>query len=292
MQTVYLNGGIERFGRKWSTDCTNIRDIFKLIDCQTPGFRNYLLDAAENNVGFEIQRGSDVLDTPEELLLSLREEDIIITEVPAGSKSGAGKIIAAIAIVAFTLSTGGFGAGASGWAATSTATGTALTLKGTIALSVAMSLANAGVAQLLAPGPETEPPSENAGYLFGGPENVAPQGLPVPVLYGELLVGGSPVSVAYRHNSPFQNQTVIEENFNPYVISETEEANQGNNASTTQPAPVDGNIVATSDANGVAIKSAPTSHPDPEWLDNKREQEASQYDSIDDFISEQIEATF
>ena len=40
MQTVYLNGDIAKFGQKWETDCTNIRDIFKLIECQTPGFRN------------------------------------------------------------------------------------------------------------------------------------------------------------------------------------------------------------------------------------------------------------
>ena len=56
MQTVYLNGGISQFGTKWSTNCTNIRDIFKLIDCQTPGFRQYLVNAAENDVDFEIKR--------------------------------------------------------------------------------------------------------------------------------------------------------------------------------------------------------------------------------------------
>ena len=59
MQTVYLNGGIAQFGPQWEASCANIRDIFKLIECQTPGFREYLLEAAENNVGFEIQRGSE-----------------------------------------------------------------------------------------------------------------------------------------------------------------------------------------------------------------------------------------
>ena len=102
MQTVYLNGGLSQFGEKWTTECKDIASIFKLIECQTPGFRKYLTDAVEADVGFEIQRGSEFLENPEELLLSLNEEDIIITEVPSGSKSGGAKILAAIAIVALT----------------------------------------------------------------------------------------------------------------------------------------------------------------------------------------------
>ena len=98
MQTVYLNGGLSQFGEKWTTECKDIASIFKLIECQTPGFRKYLTDAVEADVGFEIQRGSEFLENPEELLLSLNEEDIIITEVPSGSKSGGAKILAAIAI--------------------------------------------------------------------------------------------------------------------------------------------------------------------------------------------------
>ena len=35
----------------------NIRDIFKLIECQTPGFREHLIEAAHNDVGYEIRRG-------------------------------------------------------------------------------------------------------------------------------------------------------------------------------------------------------------------------------------------
>ena len=50
MQTVYLNGGISKFGEKWETACRTIPDIFKLIDCQTPGFRQYLIEAADAGV--------------------------------------------------------------------------------------------------------------------------------------------------------------------------------------------------------------------------------------------------
>ena len=103
MQTVYLNGGLSQFGEKWTTECKDIASIFKLIECQTPGFRKYLSDAVEADVGFEIQRGSEFLENPEELLLSLNDEDIIITEVPSGSKSGGAKMLAAIAVVALLV---------------------------------------------------------------------------------------------------------------------------------------------------------------------------------------------
>ena len=99
MQRVKLVGEIAKFGSSWEADCTNIRDIFRLIACQAPGFRQHLIAAADAGIGYEIKRGKDYLDNEGELLLSLNSEDVIITEVPAGAKGGVGKIIAAIAIV-------------------------------------------------------------------------------------------------------------------------------------------------------------------------------------------------
>ena len=93
MQKVKLIGNISKFGGSWETDCVNIRDIFKLIECQTPGFRQHLVAAAEAGVGYEIRRGEEFLESEEELFLSLNDEDIIITEVPAGAKSAAAKIL-------------------------------------------------------------------------------------------------------------------------------------------------------------------------------------------------------
>ena len=196
MQQVRLVGNIAKFGEVWETNCTNIRDIFKLIECQTTGFRQYLLDAAHADVGFAIQRGDEFLENPEELLLSIGSEDIIITEVPAGSKSGFAKILAAIAIVALTVvSAGGFaglgtllsGGGLGAFAAQG-------------ALLMAANLALTGISQLMAPGPETDK-KENEGYLFNGPVNNIAQGIPVPVIYGELKVGGAPISVSFIPDS-------------------------------------------------------------------------------------------
>lgn len=210
MQTVYLNGGIEKFGSKWEANCSNIRDVFRLIECQTPGFREYLVNAAENNVSFEIQRGSEFLGSPEELLLSLNEEDIIITEVPSGSKSGAAKLLAALAIASLFFIPGTQGllmnkVGYSttvnaGTAGASTVSGSAyvgLSTPGLIAASIATNLAITGISQMMMPGPEVDQGTDEA-YLFDGPTNSITQGLPVPVAYGELIVGGAPISQYYR----------------------------------------------------------------------------------------------
>ena len=216
MQRVYLNGGIAQFGAVWEANCKNIRDIFKLIDCQSVGFREYLIEAAESGVGFEIQRGSEILSEETELFLSLNEEDIIITEVPTGSKSAGAKILAALAIAALffipgtqallmnqvsystTVSAGTAGATA--------ATGTAfvgLNTAGLIAASVAVNLAITGISQLMMPGPEVDRGTDES-YLFDGPTNSIEQGLPVPVAYGELIVGGAPISQYYSGISPWE----------------------------------------------------------------------------------------
>jgi len=199
MQSVYLVGGIEKFGPHWEAECSNIRDIFRLIDCQTPGFRKYLVDAAEAGVGFEIQRGEEFLEEPEEMLLSLNNEDIIITEVPAGSKSAGSKILAAIAIITVAIML----PGSLTAALTGTSTQSALVASATVGLTmVAVNLAIAGITQLLAPGPQTDEGTDPS-YLFNGPQNTIAQGLPVPVAYGELIVGGMPISVSYTGGAEY-----------------------------------------------------------------------------------------
>lgn len=198
MQKVRLVGEISKFGSIWETECSSIRDIFKLIDCQTPGFRQHLVKATDAGIDFSIQRGEDFLEYPEEMLLSLGKEDIIITEVPTGAKSGQKKILAGAAIIALFFIGGGpsvlageatkfLGMEMGKWASVA-AYGT---------LTVGTNLALAGVTQLLAPGPETDD-QQAEGYLFNGPVNTIAQGLPVPVCYGELLIGGAPMSVSFK----------------------------------------------------------------------------------------------
>lgn len=278
MQTVYLNGGISQFGERWEADCTNIRDIFKLIECQTPGFRQYLVNAAEAGVDFEIQRGEELLSEPEELLLDLRDEDIIITEVVAGSKTGAGKILAAIAIVALMFIPGPHqaflfqSAGQLGMAGNFSVVGLG-TLSGTglLALSVAANLALAGITQLLSPGPEVDGPGENRdGYLFNGPVSRAPEGIVVPVVYGEVIIGGQPVSSSFKISSPFADTSRED----PYQDPDDNSTQNDTGGGADSPAGGGGGEVPASDSQGVPEEDEPTNYPDERDVERDKQDSA------------------
>jgi len=207
MQKVYLNGDIAKFGSVWETSCKTIPDIFKLIDCQTPGFRKYLIDAAESGVSYEIRRGKEFVDE-ETLFLSLGKEDIIITEVPAGAKSGGAKLIIG-ALILTALFFPFSGAGMANIFQQMVQAGGVLKGAAFVGAAVGVNLALSGLTQMLAPGPEVDSPETNESYLFDGPVNTAKQGLPVPVAYGELIVGGAPISINYSTTpfgrNPFSN---------------------------------------------------------------------------------------
>ena len=190
MQTVYLKGDISKFGEVWKTNCSNLVEILKLIGCQSKGFDAYLINMAEQNRGLEIVKASEIVDCIEDFIFPLNDEDIIITEVPAGAGDNPLKtlVIGVALMVAPTIGS-----------AQKTFMKALESLEG-IRKFIAMagfSLALNGAAQLLAPGPETEITANNEeeekAKLFNGPENVARQGIPIPLLYGELAIGGSTI---------------------------------------------------------------------------------------------------
>ncbi len=195
MQRVILLGEMgQLFGETWEMNVDYMKDIFKLIQCQRPGFKEYLLKCHENGTDFTMKRGKEFVGE-EELLLSVGSEDIIITPIPAGAKSGIGKILLAIAIVVVT-----WGIGAAIAAPTMTITNAmgyigfstaiqAAGIYGTIGMTLATTLALQGLSQMLMPGPEVDKETPD-NYLFNGSSEHIKEGLPVPLCYGEMMVGG------------------------------------------------------------------------------------------------------
>ena len=53
-----------------------------------------------------------------------------------------------------------------------------------------------GVSMMLAPSITEDDTNEEQSYLFDGPVNTAKQGVPVPILYGRMIVGGATVSAS------------------------------------------------------------------------------------------------
>jgi predicted phage tail protein len=66
-----------------------------------------------------------------------------------------------------------------------------------MAAQMGASLLYGGIAQLLAPTPET-PAEEQENYSFSGVVNTTKQGVAVPVCYGQLMVGGAVISAGMK----------------------------------------------------------------------------------------------
>jgi predicted phage tail protein len=116
-----------------------------------------------------------------------------ISFVPVVAGAGAvGRIIAGIALIALAIvfAPGGALAGA------------AFTLGSqavTIIAGIGISLALGGVAQLLTPTPKVPQGADNQddprkSYSFSGIQNTSRQGVPVPIVYGETIVGSVVIS--------------------------------------------------------------------------------------------------
>jgi predicted phage tail protein len=117
----------------------------------------------------------------EELHDPAGQQEIKIVPVMAGA-GATGRIIAGIALVAIGLFVPGIGA-----------------LGVQILVGVGASLVLGGVAQLLTPTPRipTGPDTQNdprKSYSFSGIQNTSRQGVPVPIIYGETIVGSVTIS--------------------------------------------------------------------------------------------------
>ena len=173
---VYLQGEIaERYGSEFEFYVDSFSDTFRLLQANFPDFKKFLVECEEKNIGFTLQRGEEFINDEDDLLVPLKDEDLIIAAVPVGSKSGMGKIFAALAIAVLFVIPGA---------------PIALSAKATtFAATLATNLALQGIAQIMAPDPSVDQ-DEPQSYMFNGTQQNIVEGDPVPLLYGELRVPG------------------------------------------------------------------------------------------------------
>ncbi len=130
------------------------------------------------------------------------QQEIKLVPVLVGAGGGAGRILAGIGLIALSFLLPGAGAFGTfsvfGQAATA---GGILTGIGTAASLVGASLILGGVSQLLTPTPKINQPGTpqdnndpRKSYSFSGIQNTSRQGTPVPIVYGETLVGSVTIS--------------------------------------------------------------------------------------------------
>ena len=196
---VYLVGEMKKlFGSEFSIYSNSYSDIIKCIDCNRPGFRQYLVDCHEKGINFTIKSASKSIEE-EDLFTPLKEGDITIAAIPAGSKSDGMKIISAIALIAISIAIPGSTVGVGGVTELTTAMKIMNAAK-SMSLAMGLNLGMQGIQGMLAPDPATEA-EEEEGYLYTGDTNLIIEGDPVPLLYGELRVAGQPTSIAVNNHA-------------------------------------------------------------------------------------------
>lgn len=206
---IYLEGELGvKFGNEYTMTVNSFSEVFRCLECNFSDFRKYLISCDEKNIGFVCEVAGAPLKSETELLLEYREGDMVIAPLPMGSKSGGGKILAAIAIMAAVVFVPHLAAGGlQGLSATISSAGLGSTMAagfyasgtvGLIATSIAVNLAMTGIQQIMAPDPSVDNDQDES-YLFQGTGQTLIEGDPVPVLYGKLRVPGRPISLQVRN---------------------------------------------------------------------------------------------
>ena len=218
-------------GEKYGTqhEYYNLRtpaDAIKLLCINYPGLQKDLMTAHQNGVGYKLIQSGAAMGY-DELHLPFGSRPMMLVPVISGSGGSTGQILAGVGLVAAAIVLGpaaggflGLGAGLAGTGGVAGATaagiigGAAATTIGAIGTSLVLG----GVANMISPQPElprlgsrrmdgtnsrgpgpqgvTRGASGQQSYAYTGPANTVGNGVTIPVVYGQAMVGGHMLSVA------------------------------------------------------------------------------------------------
>jgi predicted phage tail protein len=199
---VRLYGPLAKFigQRKFLAEISSAGEAIRMLLANFPGLEQHMSDRYYKVIVDGRESELEEISYP-------ASQTIKIVPVLGGAGSGTGKILAGIGLIAAAIITGGIasaGVTLGGFMGIGTV--------GTMVAAVGASLVLGGVAQLLSPTPQigsfgpassgrsrqttTEAteldPQES--YSFSGIQNTSRQGTPVPVVYGETIVGSVVIS--------------------------------------------------------------------------------------------------
>ena len=168
------------FGEHHRLNCKTVQEAMHAIDTMKGGVRQYLMDCTENNVKFTVQKGEEFL-TNQTAGIELAKDDIIITPVPSGAaKDGMKELIIGVLLIIIGLSMGDPGTMSKG---------------AQMLVTVGTQLALNGIVKLMTDEPESLDEQEST--LFNGPINNTKSGIPVPLAYGRMEVGGAVINFGF-----------------------------------------------------------------------------------------------
>ena len=186
-RTIHLMGRMgQLFGTTHRLNCDTVQEAMHALDCMKGGVRRYLLECTDNGVHFTVKNADEFLDM-DNIGNELEEGDIIISPVPAGANLK--KIIIGVLLIVGSIFIPGFKEAAAGtWKAYAAAA----------MFSAGVSLALMGIIEMTMDDPDEL--DEEKSTLFNGPINTTKMGVPVPICYGKMEVGGAVTNFGFTQS--------------------------------------------------------------------------------------------
>lgn len=180
MRTVRLHGALAKFGKAFKLDVRSAAEAIRALCVQIPGFESHL--RTHSAPGYRVHVGKHKSISKDELVLE-SEGDISIVPVIRGARDVVGIVLGIVLIaVSFIIP--------ATWAIAGVA------IKSVVA-GAGISMVLGGIAQLLVKPPQMGGRQEDKSrpsYSLDGPVNTVAQTNPVPVVYGEVIVGSQNIS--------------------------------------------------------------------------------------------------
>ena len=173
-------------------------EAVRFLICNFPELRGLMRDGY-----YKVAVGRHDLqlaDSPEQLHYPVGSSEVVsiipVVTGAGGGRGGFGSILLGAALIGTAIFTGGATLGLTGFTAAGTGLGfTAAAAAGNIGLALVLG----GTASLLSPTPELpgldgDPRNDPNNFSFSGVQNTSREGVPVPVAYGEVIVGSVVIS--------------------------------------------------------------------------------------------------
>ena len=181
---IFQGSAGEALGTEWSVNAPTVADAFRIVHANNPKkYRDYFEQDLEAE--FTVKLAGEALDAAELLMHNLEGEDIIVTPMPKGSKNAVEKILIAIVLIVVSFYMPETLFSSTEFAA----------LAKDFVMMMGTNLALQGIAELMAPDPSNDRDEEGA--MFSGPAQTVKHGQPVPICYGKMMVGGTPINFGF-----------------------------------------------------------------------------------------------
>lgn len=215
LRKIKVYGALAKFlkRRVFRAEVANPAEAVRFLIANYPQLREHMRDqhykVLVSNTALEIG------DQPEQLGYPIGAlEEVKIIPVMVGAGGSTGQILAGVGLIAAAILLGPVGGGFLGLGAGLSGTASGVAVSGLVGGGFASaigfigaSLVLGGVSQLLTPVPATATGADSEqdprkSYSFSGIQNVSRQGIPVPIVYGETIVGSVTISSTILSDDP------------------------------------------------------------------------------------------